>query len=80
MTFADSANSSIGSIYLSTLAPRYFRSIYISIGCTALGLFITIATALVLKMQNKRKERLVMEGALDQPELGDKNPHYTYWL
>jgi len=32
------AESSIGSIFLRTLAPRYYRSMYISMGLTAVGI------------------------------------------
>lgn len=29
---------------------------------------------------NKKRERLVTEGAEDLPELGDKNPHFRYYI
>ena len=34
----NSAGASIGSIYLSTLAPRYTRSLWIGFAITAVGL------------------------------------------
>lgn len=30
------------------------------------------------RRENRQRDKLVAEGALDQPELGDKNPHFRY--
>ncbi|OCF36238.1 hypothetical protein I316_02111 [Kwoniella heveanensis BCC8398] len=72
----NSAGAAIGTIYLSTLAPYYYRSLYISIGLSGLGAIVTVATALALRIINRKRETLVMNGAADQPELGDANPHF----
>jgi hypothetical protein len=49
---------------------------YIAMGLTAVGLLTAIVMALYWRRENARRDKLVAEGALDQPELGDKNPHF----
>ena len=85
------AESSIGSIFLRTLAPRYYRSMYISMGLTAVGILaagvlvrrkrghgaFANLQALHWRRQNRIHQQLVAEGAPDQPELGDNNPHFV---
>lgn len=72
--------SSIGSIFLSTLAPRYLRSMYIAIGLTALGIMLAVLQLVVYGRINAKRDKLVAEGAPDMPELGDANPHFRYWI
>lgn len=65
---------------------------YISMGLTAFGLLMAMTLvslqvclmsskgltdqSLHWRRENRKREKLVAEGALDQPELGDKNPHF----
>jgi hypothetical protein len=53
---------------------------YIAIGLTALGIALTVLQLVVYKRINKKREKLVAEGAPDMPELGDANPHFMYWI
>ncbi|KAI9634393.1 major facilitator superfamily domain-containing protein [Dioszegia hungarica] len=76
----NSAGAAIGTIYLSTLAPRYLQSMYISMGLTAVGIVTAVVLGLHFKRQNGIKRQLVAEGAPDQPELGDHNPHFQYMI
>lgn len=36
--------------------------------------------ALLIRRENARRAALVLQGIADQPELGDDNPHWQYWL
>lgn len=67
---------------------------YIAMGLTAFGLLMAVTLVSTppphlhfpvltdqswhWRRENKRRDKLVAEGALDQPELGDKNPHFRY--
>ena len=46
---------------------------------TFIGRTLTLQ-ALILMRINKNREKLIAEGAEDLPELGDKNPHFRYFL
>lgn len=41
---------------------------------------VTTGTALKLRSINAKRAIMVQEGVLDQPELGDPNPHFVYYL
>lgn len=49
-------------------------------GLTALGLFMTCLQVFLLRRVNAKRAEMIKNGALDQPELGDANPHFKYWL
>lgn len=68
---------------------------YIAMGLTAFGLLMAIVLvshtridcsmlknfqATHWRRENIKRDKLVAEGALDQPELGDKNPHFRLVL
>jgi hypothetical protein len=36
--------------------------------------------ALLIKRENARRRELVLAGAPDEPEKGDDNVHWQYWL
>lgn len=41
---------------------------------------LTAVNMLIVVAGNKRKRKRIEEGAADQLELGDENPHYLYYL
>jgi hypothetical protein len=47
-------------------------------GLTAFGLVLAIFMTFSLKRINIKRERQVAEGAPDQTELGDDNPHFRF--
>jgi hypothetical protein len=53
---------------------------YICIGLTALGIFLTIGQATIYHLINKKRDEMVKNGAEDRPDLGDANPHFRFML
>jgi len=75
----NSAGAAIGFIFTAQSAPRYFEGLYFAIGMTILSIILTAVTSFFLRLGNREKRRLIDEGALDQPKLGDRNPHFFYY-
>ncbi|KAK4704174.1 hypothetical protein P7C70_g2033, partial [Phenoliferia sp. Uapishka_3] len=58
----------------------YAMRLWISVALTLLSMVITTFHALALKRINRHRAALVAAGAPDQPELGDDNPHFVFYL
>lgn len=76
----NSAGAAIGFIFTAQSAPRYFKGLYFAVGMTVMSMALTTAMSILLRRENREKSRLVAEGAPDQPELGDRNPHFLYFV
>ncbi|KAM0755613.1 MFS general substrate transporter [Meredithblackwellia eburnea MCA 4105] len=76
----NSSGACIGYIYNAQSAPGYHKGLWISVGLTALSMVITATQAMALKRINEKRRVLVAQGAEDQPELGDENPHFVFYL
>ncbi|RFU30936.1 hypothetical protein B7463_g5423, partial [Scytalidium lignicola] len=75
----NSAGAAIGFIFKAQSAPRYFEGLYFAVGMTIMSMTLTVIMSYFLRLGNKEKRRLIAEGAPDQPELGDRNPHFFYY-
>ncbi|KAK8864132.1 hypothetical protein IAR55_001378 [Kwoniella newhampshirensis] len=76
----NSSGACVGFIFTQQSAPRYKKGLYYDIAMTAMSIILTFALWYIAKTRNAKKRELVAAGAPDQPELGDANPHYTYFL
>ncbi|KUJ14691.1 MFS general substrate transporter [Mollisia scopiformis] len=75
----NSAGAAIGFIFKTQSAPRYFEGLYFALGVTIMSITLTSIMSILLRRENRKKLRLIAEGAADQPELGDRNPHFLYY-
>ncbi|KAE8445629.1 hypothetical protein EG329_013263 [Mollisiaceae sp. DMI_Dod_QoI] len=75
----NSAGAAIGFIFTAQSAPRYFEGLYFALGMTIMSMTCTALTTIILRREIKVKERLIAEGVPDQPELGDRNPHFVFY-
>ncbi|RDW89671.1 MFS general substrate transporter-52 [Coleophoma cylindrospora] len=75
----NSAGAAIGFIFTTQSAPRYFEGLYFGLGMTIMSICLTLFTTFMLRRANKEKLRLIAEGAPEQPELGDLNPHFLFY-
>ncbi|KAL3425920.1 major facilitator superfamily transporter [Phlyctema vagabunda] len=75
----NSAGAAIGFIFKAQDAPRYFTGLYFALGMVLMSMCCTGFTSFMVRRANVEKRRLVAEGAPDQPELGDANPHFYYY-
>lgn len=76
----NSAGAAIGFIFTAQSAPRYFMGLYFALGMTVMSMVLTIIMRVLLQRANKEKRRLIAEGAPDQPGLGDRNPHFIFYV
>lgn len=76
----NSAGAAIGEIFSATLQPYYKRGFYVSIGLTGFAMLLSIGMYVYVRQANQHKARLVAEGAKNNEELGDKNPHFMFVL
>ncbi|OXH22188.1 high-affinity nicotinic acid transporter [Cryptococcus neoformans] len=76
----NSAGACIGFIFTSQSAPRYLKGIYYDIGVTIMSICFTCILMFIAWIRNKKKREAISAGASNQPELGDANPHYMYFL
>ncbi|KAL7418642.1 High-affinity nicotinic acid transporter [Cryptotrichosporon argae] len=72
----NSSGATVGFVFTTQTAPRYFKGLYFDIGMTALSIICTSVNLYLIKRINQRKQAAVDDGAANQPELGDKNPHF----
>ncbi|KAK5115895.1 hypothetical protein LTR62_000351 [Meristemomyces frigidus] len=76
----NSAGAAIGFIFKAQTAPRYLEGIDFAIGMTVMAICLTAVNAWVVIISNRRKREQIAQGALDQPELGDRNPHFLFYV
>ncbi|KAF1990633.1 MFS general substrate transporter [Aulographum hederae CBS 113979] len=76
----NSAGAAIGFIFKAQDAPRYIMGMWFALGMICLSIICTLVLAFFLRRGNAVKRRLIAEGAPDQPELGDRNPHFLYHI
>ncbi|WWD18844.1 hypothetical protein CI109_103299 [Kwoniella shandongensis] len=76
----NSSGACVGFIFTQQSAPRYKKGLYYDIAMTCMSIICTTILFYIAKTRNEKKQKLVAEGAPDQPELGDGNPHYTYFM
>ncbi|KAF8857021.1 MFS general substrate transporter [Acephala macrosclerotiorum] len=76
----NSAGAAIGFIFKAQDAPRYFEGCWFALGMTIMSITCTAITTIGVRRENKVKLKLIEEGAPDQPELGDRNPHFLYYV
>jgi hypothetical protein len=53
---------------------------HFAIGMTVMSIVLTAVNASFLHLANKQKRKQIAEGAPDRPELGDRNPHFLYYI
>ncbi|KAK3075392.1 High-affinity nicotinic acid transporter [Teratosphaeriaceae sp. CCFEE 6253] len=76
----NSAGAAIGFIFKAQSAPRYLEGIHFAIGMTLMSIALTAINAWIVITTNRRKRALIAEGAPDEPELADENPHFLLYL
>lgn len=69
----------IGFIFTTQSGPRYMMGMGTALGLITLSFCLSVFLSFMLMRENKRREKLVAEGAEDQPHLGDRNPHFRYF-
>ena len=69
----------IGFIFTTESGPRYMMGMYTALGLTVMSMCCAILLTVMLRRENARRRELVAQGAADQPELGDMNPHFMYF-
>lgn len=74
------AGAVIGFIFTSESAPRYLEGMWFSLGVSIMSMGCLFLLRFVLKRENKKKRELIAQGAPDEPELGDRNPHFLYYI
>ncbi|CZR64272.1 uncharacterized protein PAC_14170 [Phialocephala subalpina] len=75
-----SAGAAIGFIFKAQDAPRYFEGCWFALGMMIMSITCTAITTVGVRRANKIKLKLIEEGAPDQPELGDRNPHFLFYV
>lgn len=76
----NSAGAAIGFIFKTQTAPRYFKGIHFAIGMTCMSMCLTALNMWVVVVTNRRKRSAIAKGAVDRPELGDRNEHFLLYL
>ncbi|WVQ84260.1 hypothetical protein IAT38_006412 [Cryptococcus sp. DSM 104549] len=76
----NSSGACVGFIFTTQTAPRYHQGLYFVIAMTIMSIILTGVLDWIAWSQNKKKRAAVAAGAPNQPELGDKNPHYEYYM
>lgn len=76
----NSAGAAIGFIFKTQTAPRYLEGIHFAIGMTLMSMCLTGVNLWIVIAGNRRKRKEIAEGALDEPELGDRNSHFLFYL
>ncbi|ORY35062.1 major facilitator superfamily domain-containing protein [Naematelia encephala] len=76
----NSSGACIGFIFTAQTAPYYHKGLYFDIGMTCMSLCCTLYMINYYRLANKKKRAAVEAGASDDRDLGDKNPHYAYYL
>lgn len=76
----NSAGAAIGFIFKAQDAPRYFEGIHFAIGMTLMSMCLTAVNMWLVTVGNKRKQEEIADGAVDRPDLGDRNAHYALYL
>lgn len=74
----NSSGAAIGYIYMD--APSYTKGFSISSAVTFFSMCIVVLLMWHYKRQNAKRTALIESGAPNQPELGDKNPHFLFLL
>ncbi|KAL7010407.1 High-affinity nicotinic acid transporter [Cystobasidiomycetes sp. EMM_F5] len=74
----NSSGAAIGFIYMD--GPRYAKGFGIAIAVHSVAMMSIGFMLWYYNWRNAQKRAAVAAGAKDQPELGDKNPHYLYML
>lgn len=76
----NSAGAAIGFIFTAESAPRYFEGLWFALGMTIMSMVLTVGMSVGLRWENREKRRLIAEGGVDRPELGDRNPWFLYYV
>ena len=76
----NSAGAAIGFIFKAQDAPRYIEGMHFAIGMTVMSMALTAILWFFLRLGNKKKQESIANGAPDQPELGDRNSHFLYYV
>ena len=74
------AGAAVGFIFNAQTSPRYFKGLYVAMGAMIITMILTTIQSLLIKRENARRRELVLAGAPDEPEKGDDNVHWQYWL
>ncbi|EIW70115.1 hypothetical protein TREMEDRAFT_68492 [Tremella mesenterica DSM 1558] len=76
----NTAGAIIGFIFTTQTAPRYLKGLHFDVGMTCVSFLCTCTNALYARHMNKKKREMIAAGAPDDPSLGDKNPHYLWFM
>lgn len=74
------AGAVIGFIFTTGSAPRYLKGMWFAFGITLVSICCTLFLRFMLIRENAKKIEAIAQGAPDQPELGDRNPHFLYYI
>lgn len=76
----DIAGAVVPFVFTSKSAPRYIKGLYFDIAFTIVAMCCTTVLAIGTRRMIKQKERAIAQGAPDDISLGDKNPHYKFFM
>ena len=79
-TMADISSMVSSQLYPSTQAPRYIQGNAVSAGLTCVAGILYTASWYLLRFRNKRKQRLLAEGATTNHMEGDRSLDSMYIL
>ncbi|KAI1778465.1 major facilitator superfamily domain-containing protein [Hypoxylon cercidicola] len=74
------AGAVIGFIFTTQSAPRYMKGMWFAFAFTLVSIVCTLFLRFMLLRENAKKREAIAQGAPDQPELGDRNPHFLYYV
>ncbi|XXH04237.1 hypothetical protein Hte_010651 [Hypoxylon texense] len=74
------AGAVIGFIFTTQSSPRYLQGMWFAFGISLVSVCCTLFLRFMLARENAKKKEAIAQGAPDQPELGDRNPHFLYYL
>ncbi|WWD08279.1 hypothetical protein V865_006390 [Kwoniella europaea PYCC6329] len=76
----NSSGACIGFIFTAQTKPRYLQGLHFDIGMTLMAMVGVILQSFYCRYLNKKKREAIAAGAPNDPSLGDKNPHYMFFL
>lgn len=74
----NSSGAAIGYIFMDS--PRYAKGFGLASGLCVIGMGSVTLLMWYYNRENAKKRALVEAGAPDQPELGNDNPHFMYYI
>lgn len=74
----NSSGAAIGYIFMDQ--PSYTKGFSIASGVTFFSMCMVVVLMIHYKRMNRKRQALIDAGAVNDPSLGDKNPHFLFLL